>query len=66
MYFADLSAALHMDGHGIYVWSAYLITLVVVGVMTVMPWRRQRRLLKQLSGEIKRQSVTGGGLMEGR
>ncbi len=65
MYFADFSAALYMDGHGVYVWSAYLITLVVLCVVTVMPLRRQRRLLKQLSGEIKRQSVSGG-LMEGR
>ena len=47
MYFDSLSAALHMDGHGVFVWSAYLITAIVVATILVAPGRRQKRFLRQ-------------------
>jgi heme exporter protein D len=55
MYFDSLSAALSMDGHGAYVWSAYAITLCVVLLILLAPRRRQRKFLRRLSGEQKRQ-----------
>ena len=55
MYFDSLSAALHMDGHGVFVWSAYLITAIVVATILVAPGRRQKRFLRQLQGELRRQ-----------
>ena len=55
MYFQSLQAMLHMDGHGVFVWTAYLIGALVVLSMLLVPWRRQRRFLRQLSGELKRQ-----------
>jgi heme exporter protein D len=55
MYFDSLSAALSMDGHGGYVWAAYLLTVCVLGFILLLPRRRQRRVLRQLAGEIKRQ-----------
>ncbi len=55
MYFHSLDAVLHMDGHGAFVWSAYLITAAVVTVMLLAPRRRQRRFLRQLAGELRRQ-----------
>lgn len=55
MYFESLGAALAMDGHGAYVWSAYAISLVVVVLMLLVPQRRQGRFLRQLVAEQKRQ-----------
>ncbi len=55
MYFDSLGAALAMDGHGVYVWSAYAISLVVVVLILLVPRRRQRRFLRRLAGEQKRQ-----------
>ena len=55
MYFDSLQALLHMEGHGIYVWSAYAITLAVVAAILLLPRRRQSRFLRQLAGEMKRQ-----------
>jgi heme exporter protein D len=54
MYFDSLGAALAMDGHGAYVWSAYAISLVVVALILLVPSRRQRRFLRRLAGEQKR------------
>jgi heme exporter protein D len=55
MYFDTLDALIHMDGHGVYVWSAYLITSVVVGFLLLAPRRRQQRFMRRLAGEIRRQ-----------
>jgi heme exporter protein D len=55
MYFDSLDALLHMDGHGVFVWAAYFITCTVVALLLLAPRRRQRRFLRQLSGEIRRQ-----------
>jgi heme exporter protein D len=54
MYFDSLDALLYMEGHGVFVWSAYLITGVVVGMLLLAPRRRRRRVLRQLSGELRR------------
>ena len=55
MYFDTLNAALYMDGHGAYVWSAYLITALVLAGILVLPLRRQRNFLQRLAGDIRRQ-----------
>ena len=54
MYFESLQAVLAMDGHGVFVWPAYLVTLLVVIGMLVAPLSRRRRLLRELSGDIRR------------
>ena len=54
MYFESLAAALVMDGHGAYVWSAYGITLAVISLLIVLPMFRKRRLLRELRGEYRR------------
>lgn len=54
MYFDSLAAALTMDGHGPYVWSAYAITLTVMALLIVSPIIRKRRLLRELRGEHRR------------
>jgi heme exporter protein D len=54
MYFNSLAAALQMDGHGAFVWSAYFITIGVVAIMVYAPRRREQRFLRQLEGQIRR------------
>lgn len=63
MYFESLAAALQMDGHGAFVWSAYLITLGVIFFILYAPRRRERRFLRQLEGQIRRSGgkVPGAG-----
>ena len=54
MYFDSLGAVINMDGHGAFVWSAYLIAMLVVTAILVAPVRRKRKFLRQLGGELKR------------
>lgn len=54
MYFESLAAALAMDGHGVFVWSAYLITLLVVVVMLYAPRHREKQFLRRLEGQFRR------------
>ena len=59
MYFEDPNALLYMDGHGAFVWAAYLITASVIAIILVSPGRRRRRLLRDMAGEVKRQQLAG-------
>jgi heme exporter protein D len=64
MYFDSVHAMLVMDGHGAFVWGAYLVTFVVICAMLTVPVRQRRRLLAQQAAELKRvegRSVAGGG-----
>ncbi|MDX1735060.1 MAG: heme exporter protein CcmD [Halioglobus sp.] len=54
MYFDSLGAALAMDGHGGFVWAAYALTAVVVALLLILPLRRRKRLLRDISGELRR------------
>ena len=54
MYFENLDAALQMNGHGIYVWPAYAVCIVVIVLLLLVPIRRHKRTLAQLAGELKR------------
>lgn len=54
MYFDSLQALVSMDGHGFYVWTAYAVTLLVVAAVLMAPLQRKKRILRQLSGELKR------------
>jgi len=54
MYFDSFQALLYMDGHGPYVWAAYLITLLVIVFILWAPVRRRARFVSQLQGELRR------------
>ena len=55
MYFASFQDFLTMDGHGIYVWSAVIISLVVLGWLVVAPILSRRALLKEIARDILRE-----------
>ena len=59
MYFDSIRALIEMDGHGLFVWSAYAISLTVMGVLVIAPYRRQRRLLAAIRAGQRREANAG-------
>ena len=59
MYFDSFSQALHMDGHGVYVWTVCAVAVVVIGALLILPSRREKATLKQIAGELRRQRGPG-------
>ena len=57
MYFDSFSAALAMDGHGFYVWSANFIAIAAIALILILPKRKERKVLAQLAGELRRQQA---------
>lgn len=55
MYFASFQDLLTMDGHGIYVWSAVIISLVILVWLLVAPVLSRRALLKEVARDILRE-----------
>lgn len=47
MYFSSWQAFWTMDGHGPYVWAAYLLSLTILVALVAMPLLRQRRFVRQ-------------------
>ena len=46
---AVMTEFLNMGGYGLYVWPAYLIVAIVLVLNLVVPLRRHRRLLSEMS-----------------
>jgi heme exporter protein D len=65
LYFRSVHSLLDMDGHGAFVWSAYLITAVVLVAIVLVPVRRKRRFLSRLTGELKRREGSPTAMKEG-
>ncbi|GLR63892.1 heme exporter protein CcmD [Marinospirillum insulare] len=57
MYFDSLSDLINMGGHGLYVWSSYAITLVLLTSSILLPWLNLKRTRKQLSRQIAREAA---------
>lgn len=54
MYFDSFQAVLAMNGHGVYVWTAYFVTIVMIAIILIVPIVRRRRFLRQLAAQLKR------------
>ncbi len=54
MYFESLAALWDMDGHGIYVWLAYLLTACPIAVMVWLPIKRLRQHWRWIEAELRR------------
>lgn len=63
MYFDSLRALLDMDGHGLYVWSAYGISLMVMILLVLAPFRRRRRLLVAIRASQRREAAAAARFM---
>ncbi|MGO0308168.1 heme exporter protein CcmD [Endozoicomonas acroporae] len=55
MYFDSWSGFLVMEGHGLYVWSAYTMALAVIAYNLIAPFMARRRILAQLAAQVRRQ-----------
>lgn len=57
MYFDSIQQLIFMDGHGIYVWSAFSISLVVMIGLMIKPLRQKKQAFKNIQLQIKLQQV---------
>lgn len=55
MYFESMSELLRMDGHGIYVWSVFVVALVILASQVMIPvvkvrqfWRNEEQRQKRM------------------
>lgn len=56
MSFASFSDFFAMGHHGLYVWSAYGICLLVLAVNVAAPWQARRRYLQEEARRLRRES----------
>jgi len=56
MYFDTLQDAIYMNGHGVFVWSAYAIAFAVLIALVITPLRRTRRFLREESRRLRREA----------
>ena len=52
-----LSEFFAMGGHGVYVWSAYAITLAILALNVVMPWLDRKQLIKETARRRRREDL---------
>ena len=55
MQFSSFSELIQMGGQGIFVWSSYGITLLVIAINVLSPLLRQRALRKEIKHSINRE-----------
>lgn len=55
MFFDDLASAWYMDGHGVFVWSAYGLTAVVVLYLVLAPIRRYGQQITAIRADLVRE-----------
>jgi heme exporter protein D len=58
MYFDSLAAVMYMEGHGIYVWSAYAITFVLLSWLLWAPAHRLREHKRWIIAEAQRRAAS--------
>jgi heme exporter protein D len=64
MYFDSLQQLIFMDGHGIYVWSAFIISLTVMLGLVIKPLWQKKQELKNIQLHIKLQQVNQTAIQE--
>ena len=57
MYFDTIQQLLNMDGHGIYVWSAFCISIAVMSALVVKPLCQAKQEFNNVKLHIKLQQV---------
>ena len=53
--FSSFAEFVQMGNHGIYVWSAYGVTLIVLAVNVVAPVLRRRELMREIKRDLARE-----------
>jgi heme exporter protein D len=44
----------HMGGYAFYVWTSYGLAFVVLLINILLPWRHERRLLREIARKTRR------------
>ena len=57
--FDSFDAFMSMGGHGVFVWSVYALTLIVLVSLLVAPLRRKRRFMQEQRMILKRMESKG-------
>ena len=55
--FESLMDFLVMDGHGVYVWSSYIITGIAMKLLILLPFLKRKKLLVQLERQKRLEQV---------
>ncbi len=55
MYFEDLNTLITMGGHGLYVWTAYGLGLLVMVWNVLVPLRHRRRVAADVGRRMRRE-----------
>lgn len=55
--FANWADFLAMGKHGIYVWSSYILSLLLLFLCILLPWLKLKRTKSQLQRHISRQAA---------
>lgn len=55
MQFSSFSELIQMGGQGLYIWSSYVITFLVIAINVLSPLLRQRALRKEIKHSINRE-----------
>ncbi|WP_416885847.1 heme exporter protein CcmD [Marinospirillum sp.] len=58
-WFQGAAEFFHMGGHALYVWSAYLITFVLMLLNIGVPWMLYKAQKKRLARQIRREQAFG-------
>ncbi len=53
MYFDSFAAFLHMDGHGVFVWSVYGSAVLVMSLLSYLPLKRKKSTLAALASTLE-------------
>jgi heme exporter protein D len=55
--FESINDFIQMSGHGYYVWSAYLISLIALAWLVVSPLIRRKKFMKEIARQQQRERV---------
>ena len=54
-YFDSLHDFIHMDGHGLFVWLCYLMTVTVFGGLFVLSWMKKSAFIRKQTQMLRRE-----------
>jgi len=55
--FNNVSGMLHMAGHGIYVWTAVLVTLALIAWLIINPLLQRRHVIEEIAQDVAREQL---------
>ena len=64
MYFDSIQQLVNMDGHGVYVWTAFSISIVVMLALVLRPLRQSKKEFNNIKLNINLQQVNKAALQQ--